>query len=333
MLEMLEMLQMVSSVDFSALLRAFVYSRTLASSPQFKNCAVLGTIYGQDAIVSLEKTHFDLSPNGAGAGAGDGNSLDLSTLIDLNNISLIQNNDVYFWSLSLLNQSLTQTPSVKLNLIYPATSQHIKKFDAGDSIIITETPYYYSKYVKPYIETMKGDRIKWVHNILYNNAESDKVIIKKENDFVLLPDMKWDGKTLDNLYLILIPYNGKEISSIRDIKREKHLDWLISILNTIQKEIPIHYNHQINANQLRIFVHYQPSYYHFHIHITNLKNNGLGNQISIGKAILLQDIIENLQNNIDYSTRNITYFIPENHQLWSNTGFKQEYETQDNSND
>ena len=47
----------------------------------------------------------------------------------------------------------------------------------------------------------------------------------------------------------------------------------------------------VQPQQLRIFVHYQPSYYHFHVHFchTGLGNNGPG--AAVGKAHLLDDII------------------------------------------
>ena len=43
------------------------------------------------------------------------------------------------------------------------------------------------------------------------------------------------------------------------------------------------------ANQLRMWVHYQPSYYHFHVHIAHTKWDGAG--LQCGKAILLDDVI------------------------------------------
>ena len=47
----------------------------------------------------------------------------------------------------------------------------------------------------------------------------------------------------------------------------------------------------VQPQQLRLFVHYQPSYYHFHVHFchTGLGNNGPG--AAVGKAHLLDDVI------------------------------------------
>ena len=45
----------------------------------------------------------------------------------------------------------------------------------------------------------------------------------------------------------------------------------------------------VAANQLRLYVHYQPSYYHFHVHVTHVDWEGPG--ALVGKAHLLSEII------------------------------------------
>lgn len=45
----------------------------------------------------------------------------------------------------------------------------------------------------------------------------------------------------------------------------------------------------IQASELRLWVHYQPSYYHLHVHIAHIQYSGSG--LHAGKAILLDDII------------------------------------------
>jgi m7GpppX diphosphatase len=41
-------------------------------------------------------------------------------------------------------------------------------------------------------------------------------------------------------------------------------------------------------------VHYQPSYYHFHLHFTHLQLDE-GHGMAAGKAHLLEDVIDNLE--------------------------------------
>lgn len=46
------------------------------------------------------------------------------------------------------------------------------------------------------------------------------------------------------------------------------------------------------GSQLRIYLHYQPSYYHLHVHFTALGYDAPG--ISAERAHLLEDVIDNL---------------------------------------
>jgi m7GpppX diphosphatase len=45
----------------------------------------------------------------------------------------------------------------------------------------------------------------------------------------------------------------------------------------------------IAEDKLRIFVHYQPTYYHFHVHFVHTSYMGGGT--ACGQAILLDDVI------------------------------------------
>ena len=44
--------------------------------------------------------------------------------------------------------------------------------------------------------------------------------------------------------------------------------------------------HEVAAEQLRVYLHYQPSYYHLHVHFLHVKHDaGMG--MAVGKAHLL----------------------------------------------
>ena len=45
----------------------------------------------------------------------------------------------------------------------------------------------------------------------------------------------------------------------------------------------------VPGQELRLWCHYQPSYYHLHVHCAHVKWDGSG--LQVGKAILLDDII------------------------------------------
>lgn len=61
--------------------------------------------------------------------------------------------------------------------------------------------------------------MQWVYNILEHKKEEDRIVFEDkdpENGFILLPDLKWDGKTLETLYLVAITHR-KDIKSLRDL--------------------------------------------------------------------------------------------------------------------
>ncbi|GEQ69729.1 hypothetical protein JCM33374_g3403 [Metschnikowia sp. JCM 33374] len=266
----------------------FQPAQILKTDTQTKSIVILGTIDGENAIVTLEKTAFAVS------NLGDAR---LDALV--NGIQLINSNDVYFWSLANLVQDLDSSPGAKVNFIYPASETHIKKYATQKYHMVVETAQIYQEVVKPFIDTQKGDRIQWVYNILFKGKESESFVHHEthpQDGFVLLPDMKWDQKTMDALYLVTI-INRTDISSVRDINGS-HVEFLETLSKKIKKVASVKY--PVAADSLRLFVHYQPSYYHFHIHVVNVAHPGLGDGLNVGKAILLDDVIENVKMFPDY---------------------------------
>lgn len=278
-------------------LKRFTFIKVLDDDSQQKRVVLHGKIGDEDAILTLEKTAFN-------------NPAELKEYyVD---VDLESSNDVYFWGRTKYTGN---DPTCKFSLIFPATETHFRKYQNANLHMIRETPEAYESIVKPYIETMKGNRIKWVKNILYEGAEADRVLFKN-NDYIVLPDMKWDGKDISSLYCCCIVYDDK-IGSVRDLNNS-HIPYLERIRSSILKELPKIYN-GLNSEDLRIYVHYQPSYYHFHIHVVNVNFLGLANSMLTGKAILLDEVIDNLHflGEKGYLSKTITYQLKETHALYS----------------
>lgn len=293
------------SAMISELIGQFSATKFLKSDPQTKSFAVLGTIKDENAIVTIEKSAFAFE---------DPETFDLNKVVQ--SIKLINNNDIYYWSLANLAQDIDTNPGSKVNVIYPATEAHIRKFSVQKYHYITESPAVYDEKVKPFIETQKGDRIKWVYNILFHGKESETFVHHDKNPqtgFVLLPDMKWDQITLNALYLVVI-VNRTDVSSLRDLNGS-HVEYLENLRDTVKSITSTKFG--VVQDELRLFIHYQPSYYHFHIHVVNIAHPGLGDGINVGKAVLLDDVIENLKFAPDYyQRRTLHYVLGENHPLW-----------------
>lgn len=69
-----------------------------------------------------------------------------------------------------------------------------------------------------------------MYNILDKKTESERIVFEDSDPtkgFVLLPDLKWDGIQVENLYLVAIVHD-QSLRSIRDLNG-KHLGLLENI--------------------------------------------------------------------------------------------------------
>jgi len=132
-----------------------------------------------------------------------------------------------------------------------------------------------------------------VENILTGVSEAEKILYEDTSPklgFLILPDMKWDLTNVSTLYLMAIALN-RDIRCLRDLRREH-----IPMLNQIRSEATriVQKRWKLPPHSLRFYVHYQPSYYHFHVHIVNANYVGFAGMIA-GQAHLLEDLISMLE--------------------------------------
>ncbi|ORX76385.1 HIT-like protein [Anaeromyces robustus] len=283
-------------------LKDFIFERLLSEDIKAHRVFLLGKFKNDNenpAILKLEKTHF--------------------TKENLNNINsyleketILDHNDIYTWLTSNISGTF-KDPQLRIQIIYPATLLHIKKYSEQPRVIINETPEQYKNVVVPYIESLPPERTAWVENILEGRQEADSLIFNDkdpETGFIIVPDSKWD-RTLNTLYVQCI-VRKRGIRSVRDLRR-KHLPLLKKVYETAISLVPKVYStetEKITADQLKIYFHYQPSYYHLHIHITHINVEGVG--------LYLRDVIDNITMDDEfYAKKTITYQLGKNHILYS----------------
>lgn len=285
----------------AALIKAFQPERVLQVDTQAKSVVVLGAISGESAVLRLEKTPFGSDPAVHQL---------IATVQELNS------NDVYFWSVAELVQDLGPNAGAKISLIYPATEQHIAKYKPQTVRMVCETPQDYEEVVAPYIATQRGARTQWVDNILHHGKEAETVVARDNDEtrgYVLLPDMKWDQRLVELLYLVAIAMRA-DVASVRDL-RGSHAPWLRSMLQLVRAAVAERYG--VLPAQLRLFFHYQPLYYHLHVHVVNVAHPGLGDGVSAGRAILLDDVVANVELDPDYyKKRTLFYQLGSGHALY-----------------
>uniref|UniRef100_A0A1I7T2K8 5'-(N(7)-methyl 5'-triphosphoguanosine)-[mRNA] diphosphatase n=1 Tax=Caenorhabditis tropicalis TaxID=1561998 RepID=A0A1I7T2K8_9PELO len=136
-------------------------------------------------------------------------------------------------------------------------------------------------------------------------SEVSKIVFEdkdKTNEFLLLQDIEWDGKTLENLDLLAIIHRHG-FNSIRDLCGDD-LEMLYNIRNKSLKAINEKYG--LRSDQIKFYFHHQPSSYHLHVHFINLQYDTPASTTLL--AILLDDVINNLELNTDHYKKSTSTF-------------------------
>jgi m7GpppX diphosphatase len=149
----------------------------------------------------------------------------------------------------------SQPRNLKLNLIWPCTEKHIKKYSQQGLRWVTETPEIYKNYVRPYMQRQRdAGRLDWIFNIIEGRAEQEDILYREhgEEGFLVSPDLNWDRKTMTSLHLLAL-VERRDIWSLRDLT-PNHVVWLKhmrqKILNAATKVYP-----QLDQDQLKLYVH------------------------------------------------------------------------------
>jgi m7GpppX diphosphatase len=215
--------------------------------------------------------------------------------------NLIQENDKFSkYQIKIKEETLD------LNIIYPATPQDIAKFSKQKFHYFLEDSKIYKEIVRPYVDSLGG--VTWIENI-FNKKSKEEVLIDGET-FMLCPNPKWNKNVVEELNCLAIAKDST-LKSIRDVKDFKYLERIQhETLNYIEK------NFNVKSNKIIGYIHYLPTFWHFHIHFCSISSPTFGGDRSIGKAILLNDIIQNLKWKSDYyQDATMTYSLGESHPL------------------
>ena len=164
--------------------------------------------------------------------------------------------------------------------------------------MVIETPSIYADKIRPYMLAKREQgRLNWVWNIIDGKTEVEDVIFRTpqgrdgEEGFLLLPDLNWDRKTMESLHLLGL-VERRDIWSLRDLKK-KHIPWLQHMREKFIEATTSTYK-GLERDQLKLYVHYQPTYYHLHIHIVHVALEAGATQAT-GKAIGLESIVAQLE--------------------------------------
>ncbi|KAF7591119.1 hypothetical protein BBP40_001955 [Aspergillus hancockii] len=305
-----------AKVTPEVLISKFEIGKLLRQDQNGRRIALLGTIGGKQGLLIAERAAFATE------------SLEVlkafhSAITRVNNLG---DNDIYRWYLasSGTDGENQQSADLKLNLIWPCTEQHIKKYSDQVLRMVTETPEIYRDYIRPYMSAKREEgRLNWVFNILEGRTEQEDVILRDaghgpEDGFLMLPDLNWDRKTMSSLHLLAL-VQRRDIWSLRDLKK-KHIPWLRYLRQRLL-EGTVNMYPDLEQDQLKLYVHYQPTYYHFHVHVVNVMLEAGATQAT-GKAFGLENIISQLETisgdeEASMADVSLSYFLGEASELWT----------------
>ncbi|XP_026719370.1 m7GpppX diphosphatase [Athene cunicularia] len=303
--------------------RRWLLSAAARWKPYFKPQVISPSGESTDAVVILEKTPFQEEK--------------VSELLKKHTkLELQMRNDIYSTYHLYPPPELSE---IKTTVVYPATEKHLQKYLRQEVHLIRETWEDYKNITLPFIQSQSFS-IQWVYNILEKKAEADRIIYENpdpSNGFVLVPDFKWNQ---NQVCLLLLPLKGSCLSEgnpeemstsvliahaiklLGEPERPKGLNILQAnpsspplscdpnnYLRFVYEPVEaVTKRFGVPGSQLRIYLHYQPSYYHLHVHFTALGYDAPGS--SVERAHLLADVIDNLaMDSMYYQKRALTFAL------------------------
>lgn len=282
--------------------------KVLLQSAQQKRIAILGksTPGDEPIILTIEKLPFSTEH--------DAQEL-VSALFGhakKNQLTPVFRNDIYSQHTVELNSA--GYSAVKIDVVYPAPPREISKWTPSEPRLLFESAELYDALHRPFAQ--QKSQVQWVKNILDGTAEVERVAYSDpdpEIGFMLVADPKAHSPTSPYLQTLV---RRLDLFSVRDLRGDAHL----SLLRNLRDKIPIVMKEKfgLEPEQIRLFFHYAPSYYHLHLHVTGLAfTEASAGNIHVGRALLLQDVIQNLEmNSLYYASATLPMQMPNQHPLY-----------------
>ncbi|WFD43231.1 5'-(N(7)-methyl 5'-triphosphoguanosine)-[mRNA] diphosphatase [Malassezia psittaci] len=181
-------------------------------------------------------------------------------------LETIGKNDAFTWVLGWQQNRDQSGAHSKLTLICPAGDEVVAKYGAVERRMILETPQLYKNVTLPWIQSIPKSKTQWVNNILDGSSEAESVLYRDDHPqtgFVVVPDLKWDRRTLSSLYLIGI-VRDSSLTNLRDLTRD-HIPLLKKIKHAASAVATEKYGLKPPSNDgvessLRCFLHYMPTF-------------------------------------------------------------------------
>lgn len=244
----------------------------------------------------------------------------------INNFSIpVISNPPYFTFST--NTTITQSNS-KLQLIFPASENHIRKYSKQKFMYFDETATNYKEKTKPMIENLltniNPNWNKWILDILNGIAEKESIIFKDDFLNVIHDNVRNDQTNKELIHLLIFPsisinrYSNSFVRTVRDLNSKDDLPWLLHVRDSFLKKTLCSLIPELKYNELKCYFHYLPTYFYLHIHVRHI-NSPIDSDLAtqIGSSMLLEDVIENLTLVPNYfEKRTIRFAIGDQHPFY-----------------
>ena len=210
------------------------------------------------------------------------------------NLKFIPNKVISFKNIKILKKILDNDVFEKYEVIAKVKGEYIickdsTKLKNNHFKIMRET---YKEYID-FIGKRDCEKDTWIYNIIDNIKEQDKILYR-DNLCIIIPTYTWNTINIDKLHILSFPID-KTIRCIRELNKD-HINLLKYMKN---KTIQIIENiYKLKEENLKIFIHYDPSTYHLHIHYVNIIFLDMDSSVEYSHEI--NNVIFNLSIDTDY---------------------------------
>ena len=135
-------------------------------------------------------------------------------------------------------------------------------------VLLRESPSDFAAITEDFIASLPAKKTQWIHEILDGRKEQDRILIKTDTFVaVMQPTWKNVNDSANMSYLILVHAQKDELRSLRDVDGS-HIPMLEDMEKRCYDAMEI--RHGKTRAEIKAFFHYQPSFYHLHVHFRAL---------------------------------------------------------------
>jgi m7GpppX diphosphatase len=207
-----------------------------------------------------------------------------------------QNTYYGFYDGNLSHASVPQKFDV--TVICPCKQWHIEKYTAQKEILFRETSEIYAAVTLSYMAKHPASDVAWLHALLAKTAEQDRLLLEDSCAELGFLMYSFDAALLQSVRERPAAFQALVVVQRRDLRTLRDLDGsCLDLLRNIRDRVMafVETSTGINPEEVRLFLHYKPTYFHLHVHVHHIDMAPKSH-----KDHCLHDVIDHLVMDSDY---------------------------------